>query len=326
MQTMNTTKLNSLLVFALVMLFSFTAAAQDYTFKVISKKGSAQVGGNELKVGTKIQNGQSITVGASTLLNIAHSNGKSINISKAGTYKVDDLAKGCVAQGNSLASKYADFVLKELTSGDDGGVRGKNMRKPGSVVRAPGEENAALVFAAPGKKMKVAPSEITLKCFINDDEKAKVKLSESEISKYTFVVTDFMGDKLATIESKEPMVTIDLSEKKYAQAAGAITYYAYVNDNPKAKSADYVLDLIKGAEAKQIADDASTLAADDSALGHLILARFFEEKGLHANAIYAYETALKKSENNEMYEQVYQAFLDRNYMSKKSKKSMKDNQ
>lgn len=325
---MNTPKLNSFLAFALVMLFSFAATAQDYTFKVISKKGSAQVGGNELKVGTKIQAGQSISVGASTLLNIAHNNGKSLNISKAGTYKVDDLAKGCMAQGNSLASKYADFVLKELTSGNDKGVRGKNMSKPGSVERATfaEESSATLVFATPKKKVSVVPSEVTLKCFVNEGDKVKLKMDEGDVTKYTFVISDLMGTELAKVDSNEPMVTVDLSEERFSTDTKAITYHAYVNDNPQASSPEYVLQMKAGAEAKQIADDVATLTEDDSALGHLILARYFEEKGLHANAIYAYETALKKSENDEMYEQMYQAFLDRNYMSKKAKKASKGNQ
>ena len=321
MQTMNTPKLNGFLIFALAMLFGFSAVAQDYTFKVISKKGSAQAGGAELKVGSKIQKGQQLVVGEKTLLNIAHNNGKSLNITKAGKYKVDDLAKGCTAKGNSLASKYADFVLKELTSEDDGdAVRGKNMRKPGSVVRA-GEESATLLFATTGKKMEVAPTTVALKCFLNEDG-ADVLVNQEEVTKYTFVVQDFMGTELDRVESEEPVVTIDLSGEKYADAP-AVTYYAYVNDNPKARSPEYAMQLMKGAKAKKIKENASALAEDDSPLGHLILARYFEEQGLHANAIYAFERAMEKSEGNERYEQMYQAYLDRNYLSKKSKKRLK---
>lgn len=317
---MNTSKLNYLLVFALVALFSFSAAAQDYTFKVISKKGTAQVGGEELKVGSKIQAGQSIAVGAGTLLNIAHSNGKSLNISKEGIYKVDELAKGCTAEGNSLASKYADFVLKELTSGDDSGVRGRNMRKPGSVERSlDGEAEASLLFMVAESKTVVAPSAVTLYCAANAGEKVKVVVDESEITTYTFVISDLMKTELARIESDKPEVTIDMTDERFANVPGnTIEYYAFVNGNERAASIRYALELVQGATAQEITQSIEELSADDSALGKLILARYLEEQGYHANASYAYQEAVKLSGNDDRYVEVYQAFLDRNYGKKKT--------
>lgn len=320
---MNTTKLNSFLAFALITLFSFSVQAQDYAFSVTGKKGSATVGGEELKVGSKIQETQQLVVGANTLLNIVHKGGKSLVITKAGSYKVADLAKGCASSGKSLASKYADFVLKELTSENGDGVKGKNMSKSGSVKRAasiPGEDKATLLFASASKSMEAAPTKIALKCFLNTEQDGNMK--DEDITKYTFVVNDFMGEELAKIEADTPIVTIDLSEEKYSSIP-AITYYAYINDNPKAKSAEYAIKLIKGSNAQQITADAKMLGEDGSALSHLIQARYFEEKGLHANAIYAFEKALKKSNEDEMYHQMYQAYLDRNYLSKKSKKKLK---
>lgn len=319
MQTMNTSKLNYLLVFVLVALFGFSATAQDYTFKVISKKGSATVGGEELKVGSKIQTGQSITVGAGTLLNIAHNNGKSLNISKAGNYQADDLAKGCLVASGSLAGKYADFVLKELTSSDDNGVRGKNMRKPGSVVRGEVEISKPLMFMANTEKTPVMLTSVTLRCFTNDSDKAKVKVEESEITKYTFVIKDLGGTELAKIESDKPTVNVDMSDEKFANAMGAIMYHAYVNDNPELASVDYVLQPMKGDTAREISQNVEELSADNSAVGKLILARFFEEHGMHANALYAYEQALELSDQDARYESMYQSFLDRNYLSKQKK-------
>jgi len=320
---MNTSKLNYLLAFVLVALFSFTAQAQDYTFKVVSKKGSAVVNGEELKIGSKIQGGAKIVVGDGALLNIAHNNGKSVNISKPGSYSVDDLAKGCSSQANSLTSKYADFVLKELTSGDNGGVGAKNMKKPGSVTRAvTGADVSPLDIMSAEVKSKSIPGQpITLRCFVNDGEKVLEKLDESEIKSYTFVISDFGGKVRETIETKEPSVTIDINSEKYQGLMGnAIKYYVYANNDPKKASVEYVIEVMTPAKSASIREDVAMLSEDNSALGKLILARYFEDQGLYANAMYAYEEAVKMSEEDEQYKSMYQAFLDRNYLSKKGKK------
>ena len=95
MKKMNTLKLKTAFVFTIATLFCFTLSAQDYTFKVTSVKGNATADGSKLMVGSKIKQGATIKVESGTLLNVAHNNGKTLTVSKVGTYKVDDLAKGC---------------------------------------------------------------------------------------------------------------------------------------------------------------------------------------------------------------------------------------
>jgi hypothetical protein len=255
-------------------------------------------------------------VGEGALLNIAHNNGKSVNISKPGSYSVDDLAKGCSAQGNSLTSKYADFVMKELTSGDDSGVGAKNMKKPGSVTRSP--LTPLDMFAV--KKMSTVPGQpATLRCFVNLEE----KFEGIEITTYTFVISDLSQKLIETIETTEPFVVIDLTNDKYKNLLGnAIQYYVYSNKNTSLKSDPYVLEALAPSKLSGIQEDVAMLSEDNSALGRLILAKYFEDQGLYANAVYAYEEAVKLSEENEQYKAMYQAFLDRNYMSKKGKKEL----
>ena len=310
---MTTSKLKTVFAFVIAALFSFAASAQDYTFKVKSIKGDAKADGTTLMVGSKINKGHTITVADGTFLNVAHNNGKVLNISKKGTYKVDDLAKGCAAAKGSLSEKYAAYVLNELTSSKNGGGA-DNMRKTGSVTREVVDMTKAVNFTS-SKKTKVADSHATLRWFPNDS-----KISEDEVETYTFVIKTLMGEELYRTETTEPYVSVDLSEDKYKGVINnALQYKVFVNGNEKLTSPEYVLQMIDGEEAIRIQQDVASLSSDNSAMNKLILAKYFEDQGLHANAMFAFEEAIKLSDNDEMYQNLYQAFLDRNYLSKKTK-------
>ena len=317
---MITSKLKTIFAFVIAALFSFAVQAQDYAFKVTSIKGVAKADGKALFVGTKIQSAQTIVVQEGALVNIAHSNGKTLNISKAGTYKVADLAKGCTAPKGSLSEKYASFVLNELTSGKSSGSNGDNKSKTGSVERTViiGAEPTSKSFVnfMANKNTKVASTQVTLKWNINES-----KYEEETVESYTFVVTDLMSNELLRVSTKEPMYTLDLTDEKFSSIMGnALHYRVLVNGDEKQQSEEYLLKIIDGEEAVKIKEDMASLSGDNTALDKMILAKYFEDKGLYANAMYAYEEAVKLSENNEMYENLYQAFLDRNYLTNKSKK------
>jgi hypothetical protein len=142
------------------------------------------------------------------------------------------------------------------------------------------------------------------------------------VTQYTFVIANLMGVELARLDSEEPKIDIDLSAEPYASAPGnTIKYHVYVNGDESIHSAPYVLALKKGAEAQSLAQAVAELSADNSAIGKLILARYLEDQGLHANALAAFEEAIQLSNEDEQFKQMYQAFLDRNYGQKKANKS-----
>lgn len=315
---MNTSKLKTLFVFVLTVLISYGVSAQDYTFKVTSVKGDAKVDGAAVKVGSKINSG-TITVAEGALLNIVHKGGKSLNVSKAGTYQIAALDKACSAKPGSLSEKYAAYVLKELTTGDDGGIGAKNQAKTGSVERSI-EGPLALMnpYAEKGKEKKttVIDGKVTLQWFPNNTTTAK--LDKDQAIQYTFVVKDLLGNLVSSTTTKEKAITLDLTDPKYSSKHLMYRVHALSDAGQKWKSEERLLEPLKKSEAMKINQDLESLAADNSALSKLIVAKYFEEKGLVANAMYAYEEAVKLSNSNDMYTNMYQAFLDRNYLRKKS--------
>jgi len=321
---MNTSKLKTLFSFLFAVLISYGVSAQDYTFKVTSVKGDAKVNGAALKVGSKIQSG-TITVTNGALLNIVHKTGKPLNVSKAGSYKVDVLDKACSAKPGSLSEKYAAYVLKELTAGDDGGIGAKNQSKTGSVTRDIVTAPVAFMTPIPlsekdvKKKTVVYQGKVTLQWYANSNALGSNKITdESAVVGYKFIVSNLMSEQISVIETAETSVTLDMNDSKYANEA-AIHYQviALGNNGQEWESEEYLIEVDRSSTAS-IKQDLEALAGDESALSKLIMAKYFEEKGLVANALYAYEEAVKLSESNEMYKNMYQAFLDRNYLRRKS--------
>ncbi|MFT5618202.1 MAG: hypothetical protein ACI85I_001433, partial [Arenicella sp.] len=314
MQKMNTFKLKTAFVFTIATLFCFTLSAQDYTFKVTSVKGTAKSNGTQLFVGSKVKAGSTINIEDGTTLNIAHNNGKTLTVTKAGSYKVDDLAKGVSAKSGSLSEKYAAFVLNELTAGKTDGIGANNMSKTGSVKRTIVDNTKAVNFMTE-RKTHVAPTTITLKWYPND-----LKIEKEKVEKYTFVVSDLMSNEIYREETTQPSITVDLGDQKFTNAmSGAIQYHVIVNNDQRLTSPEYMLQIVQGEANTKITQDVKSLSTDNTAINKLILAKYFEDHGLYANAMFAYEEAIKMSESNEMYENMYQAFLDRNYLSKKAK-------
>lgn len=325
---MNTSKLKTLFAFVFAVLISYGVSAQDYTFKVTSVKGDAKVDGTALRVGSKIQSG-TITVGAGSLLNIVHKSGKPLNVSKSGSYKTDVLDKACSAKPGSLSEKYAAYVLKELTAGDDSGIGAKNQSKTGSVERT--VTFASMKFMKPAtkdakKKTIVYRDKFTMQWYPNEKASEKNMIEdESKIVGYKFIVMSLMGEQLAVIETTEPSVTIDMTDEKFAkQQALKHQVIALGSDGEEWSSDPYVIQPLANDQAVEVSQDLKALAADNSALSKLIVAKYFEERGLVANALYAYEEAVKLSDSNDMYKGMYQAFLDRNYIRTKRKMATKD--
>jgi hypothetical protein len=146
--------------------------------------------------------------------------------------------------------------------------------------------------------------------------------SEQDLT-YHIEIHDLFDNKIIDQDVKGTQFTIDLSQDKFKKIPG-FTYTITTLENTKIKSGEHALHKLKTAQRSEIETELTDLnAADDTALGNLILARFYEEKELLAHAIYAYEKALTVSDL-EQYRNLYKAFLDRNYLSKESRETLAD--
>jgi N-acyl-D-aspartate/D-glutamate deacylase len=294
--------MKKLLTVALLGMATSVFAQQDYVFKVLGTKGNNTADGIALKVGTKLRSGQRLQVSEGAYIDLAHTSGKAINLKSKGNYQISDLASR-VGSMPSTSSKYADFVIKELTKDDELSAaknRFQHMHKTGSVSR--GIEIAELLFP---NATEVYGQTISLLWKSKTETAGKVRI----------VITDMNNEVLYNQVTADDFATINLEEAAFANQEHLIVRLMPENvavDKHTIDSAEgYALVRITSAEQRKNIDQELTLIFGDqakTALNYLIAARMFEDKQLYADAAAAYEEALRLSENAEMYQTAFIGF------------------
>jgi hypothetical protein len=140
---MNGTLFFRLLLIVSTALASHTMLMAQESFKVLAVRGAVTIGkSDQLKVGQQLKAADQIKIGASAYVSLAHKNGKTVELRKAGLYKVKDLDASASQQTGSATSKYAKYVVAQLTEVDEPiefrDARRSHMRTTGSVDRAAG--------------------------------------------------------------------------------------------------------------------------------------------------------------------------------------------
>lgn len=300
---------------ALFFLLIGSVSAQDYAFKVLGSKGhNVVIGGATLKVGAKLLATQSIEVGEGSYLGLAHNSGKTIELTKKGTYKVQDLV-GQVNSSGSLASNYAKFVIDELTEAGSDGIAAKNrfnhMNKTGSVTRSLG--SVVPMLSSDNDNNKIYGNVMTLKWYLKEGSFPK-----ENVDRYKVQVSNLSDDVLLVQEVKEEFLKIDLAQGKLFSEPILIFRVFALDKNGKdldnVPSIDGIaVRRLEQNESSQIEIELSTINKESQgALAKLIEARLFEEKALYADAIHAFEEAVKLSGGTEQFKKMYQFFLERN--------------
>jgi hypothetical protein len=122
------------IVFVFAFLASFIGLSQDYAFKILAVKGTTQVKSGSswqpIKTGLSLQPKDELKIEANSYLALVHKSGSPLQLKEQGTYKVADLASK-VGPGNSVVSKYTDFILSSNTAD----ARKNRMAATGSVTR-----------------------------------------------------------------------------------------------------------------------------------------------------------------------------------------------
>ncbi len=132
---------NTIILFT-VTLFSCALQAQTTAFTVLAAKGSAlsQRADNpdnyiNLKTGTEIFSGDKIIISDSkTYLGIVDGKGNTMELKKAGVYNSDELLKALEMSKGTLAQKYIDYLVKDMTKESEAAAH--NMSVTGAVDRS----------------------------------------------------------------------------------------------------------------------------------------------------------------------------------------------
>ncbi len=286
-------------VLAGLLLVGNLVLAQGYTFKVLANKGDNKVkSGGEwqaLKTGASLNETDELQVSADAYLGLVHSSGKTLELKEAGNHKVSDLAAKINTSGSSVASKYADFVLSKMSAES----KKNRLSATGAVHR--GSNDAIKVFL---------PSSVGVY-----SDKAIVRWDSLEGNNtYKVTLKNMFEDVLLSIETNNPNVELNLNDEMIAKEN--VVLLSVVNKNDESiKSGTYAIKKLPTADSEKVKAALSELMSDvtqESALNKYILAGFYEENNLLADALTSYEEAMQLAPEVDSYKEAYLEFLLRN--------------
>jgi hypothetical protein len=307
-------KLTLTLLASLIIGFN-SLLAQETAFRVLASKGINTSNGSALRVGSKITNEQSIQVGTSAYLGLAHVSGRTLEIKQAGTYKISDLtARIKSGKPSSLASKYMDFVNSELSQKQDKNAmarRYKHMSKTGAVTRGLHTPIAVML----NNKEEILGDKAAIAWFINE-EKLPQGVSLDQITTYQVSVMDFFGNVVYQTETKDNSLVIDLKKEKLE--GKLFTYKITAKGNNKVNTEEHSFVKMKNKKAKEFLADYNELSQDNSALGKIIQAKYLEDYGLLVDALATYKNVIAMEPEVDAYKQLYTEFLERAAFTKET--------
>lgn len=306
---MQTLSLKIIWIFFFLFTLISSIFGQGYVFKVIAssaEKTTPNTSQNgSLKIGTRLQTNDKITVSNKGYLALAHNQGGTVQISKAGNWTIKDLEANLAKNQKSLGKKYVDFVIGSVVKNGDVDIH-KNPHKfqnvTGSVERALEKD---LVVMLP-KTSKI----------IFEENKIHWHALKGT-SNYIIEVKDAMGDIAKTYEVKDTMLTFNT--KDFKDFSDVMTFRVYSKERLKDKSVKlgeygFVPTSPKAKEAflkKHEEFKAENKGNENTAHYKLLEANFFEENGYLLDALNAYESAVQLSNNEEVYDVALKQFTIR---------------
>ncbi|MGC3947492.1 MAG: hypothetical protein QM762_23750 [Chryseolinea sp.] len=284
-----------LALFAIVVIVG-QAHAQDYAFKVLANKGKNELktgdSWQQLKVGTTLKKEDEVRISENAYLGLVHYSGKAIEVRKAGKYKVLDLAKE-VKESASVLNKYTDFILSSNTGPKN------TLAATGAVDRG----GSAIKVYLPKPELAIVYGD---KVTINWEE-------DKSLAPYVVMFKSMFGDELASMETADNFLVVDLSNKNFMNEDNIIvTVESKPNKNKI--SDEYTLKRLSKADKERIKTEFAKINATTSeptAINKMAIAAFFEQNNLLIDAIPYYQEAIKLAPDVPDYKDFYNDFLHR---------------
>lgn len=294
---------------ALLILFVFTSSAKDFKFCVLGKKGTVQVKTSkskkleEVKTGDKLFTNDNLVLESGSYVGLVHSNGKTIEITKPGNYKISALANAAEGKKTSVLPVIADMIFNninrssELLSNKD---NKSAMKTGGYTERGLGE--VTLPIISPVKNHYINKN-ITL-CWN----------SYHGNPEFEFKLMNRFNKLLLNKKSTDTCITFDAESLKLEKG----TYYFWivnlVSDNDF-KSKEACFKVLTDKEILSLNDTLrqlkEELGSDNSATSNLIYAFFYEQNNLFDEASNSYKQAIKLAPDVYDYVVLYEDFLSR---------------
>lgn len=281
--------------------------AQDIAFKVLAENGKVQIRSrNEwqlLSAGTSLATTDVIKMEDGAYLGLVHTSGKTLALEKAGTYEVAHLNSRFKGEKPNVAAKYAELYIQKIQGGN---MLNKQTTAPtttASVERA--LQNSRLKVLLPNSVDVFSP-EVILRW---NDKDTLVRNS------YEVVFKNMFDEVIMVKETDNTKITLDFSEKGLANERLVIVS-VNAKQHKEVQSSNYGIKHMTPEEAEPIEKELKELRLEisekESALDKLILASFYEQNNLLADALTNYEYAISLEPDVQAFRTAYEQFIFRN--------------
>ena len=286
-------------LFLLVSIAASSAGTTSYAFKVLAFDGTVSYKDTNtgewlpVDVGTCLPTHSMVKVEAHSYLGLIHTSGKTRTLER-GTYEVDRLADKFRDQSTGVATKYADLFIEKTKT--------NVTAKPDDKERSIEERELKMLLPS---SVDVFSPEVILRW------KDKEKLDQ----RYEVVFKNMFDEVVMTRETNSTRLVLNFEEEKIARERLIIVSVRKKNQK-SLQSNDYGIKQMTDEEAGLIEDELEELklelSGQEAILDMLILASFYEQNNLLADALTTYEKVIELAPDVDAFKTAYDQFVFRN--------------
>ncbi len=291
-----------------IVLMHFFSIAQEHVFNVIASSGNAKLStGTILKSGDKISSDQTIIIGTGAYVALMHKTGKTVELQKVGSFAVTNLAQNINKGAETYASQYSGFVVDQMA-----GAAGlaNSYSNTGSVKRdIKPVDNIEVLLPSKISLLKNTPFHFSW-------------VGPQKRDTYTVKIFDLFNNVLykKTLSSSELELDLSNVENLIAGENKVYLLQIYSVQNQKLKSKRVQLFVKTSIEEQKISSEYTNLTSElgsSNAVNSLIIASFYDKKGLTAYAADNLEQATQQAPKVDHYQKVYVNYLNKNKVNTK---------
>ena len=285
--------------FILISTLASASGTANYTFKVLAFDGSVSYKDSNtgtwlpVDVGTCLPAHSMVRVEAHGYLGLIHSSGKTRTLQK-GTYEVDRLADKFRDQSTGVAAKYADLFIEK--------VKTNVTAKPEDKERSVEERELKMLLPS---SVDVFSPEVILRW----------KDKEAIDQHYEVVFKNMFDEVVMVREAEGTRLVLNFEEEKIARER-LIIVSVHKKNQKSLQSSDYGIKQMTDEEAELIEGELEELKLEltgqEAILDMLILASFYEQNNLLADALTTYERVIELAPDVEAFKTAYDQFVFRN--------------
>jgi hypothetical protein len=271
-------------------IYSFNVLAHDglVFYRTVEEKEWRPV-----EIGLKLSEEHLVKIEKEGYLGLVHRSGKTLSYSKSGTYEVSRLHQRMRGNTSEVAEKYANAYVNSITNAES------TAKETTRSI-----ENRQLKMFLPNSVDVYSP-EVVLRW-----------IDEEQISDdYEVVFKNMFDEVLMVKDADDTKLWLDFNQGPIASERLLIVSVQKKNQKD-IQSSSYGIKHMTPDESELIEQELQELklvfTGEESALDKLILASFYEQNNLLADALTCYEYAVELSPEVEAFQTAYDQFIFRN--------------